>query len=91
MSDALRPHRGVLILVFGIIGIVLCFPLGIAAWVMGKGDLGAIDRGEMDPTGRGMTQAGMIIGIIATALAAIAIVIWALVLAGALFATAAGH
>lgn len=91
MADALRPHRGVLILVFGIIGVVMCFPLGIAAWVMGKGDLAAIDRGEIDPTGRGMTQAGMIIGIVATALAVIAIVIWVLVIAGVAFSAAAAH
>ena len=43
---------------------------GILAWVWGQGDLKKMRTGEMDPTGHGMTQAGMIIGIIATLLAA---------------------
>ena len=33
MADVVtpRPHRGVMILVFGIVGLTMCFPLGIAA------------------------------------------------------------
>jgi len=63
-----RPHRGVLILVLGIVGIVVCMPVGIAAWVMGNGDLAAMARGEMDPEGRGLTQAGKICGMVSVAL-----------------------
>ena len=62
------PHRGNTILVLGILGLIVCGPLGIAAWVMGKGDLAKIDAGLMDPTGRGTTQAGMVLGIIGTVL-----------------------
>jgi hypothetical protein len=40
--------------------------LGIAAWVLGQGDLGRISRGAMDPAGQGSTQAGWICGIIGT-------------------------
>jgi hypothetical protein len=66
----LQPHRGTMILVLGILSLVFtCFPLGIAAWVMGNTDLAAIRRGEMDPTGEGTTQAGRILGIISTVLA----------------------
>lgn len=62
---AMRPHRGVLILVLGILSWVLgCFIFGIVAWVMGNGDLRAMDAGQMDPEGRGMTQAGKIVGMI---------------------------
>ena len=79
MSDSLsagrRPHRGTLILVLGILGVVMCMPLGIAAWVMGNGDLAAMDRGEIDPEGRGMTQAGKILGMVSVALVAIGILI----------------
>ena len=68
MSDAplssRRPHRGALILVLGILGLVACMPLGIAAWVMGRSDLDSIRRGEIDADGEGMTKAGMILGII---------------------------
>ena len=62
------PNRGNTILVLGILGLIVCGPLGIAAWVMGKGDLAKIDAGLMDPTGRGTTQAGMVLGIIGTVL-----------------------
>jgi hypothetical protein len=71
----MQNHRGVLILVFGIIGLVVCFPFGIVAWVMGNTDLKAMDAGEMDPEGRGLTQAGKIIGIIATAMTALGFII----------------
>lgn len=85
-----RPHRGVLILIFGILGIVACFPLGIAAWVMGNSDLKAMQRGEMDRTGEGTTQAGKICGIIGVCLTALAIVIW-LCIAVLFVAGAAAH
>ena len=48
-------------------------PLGIVAWVMGSTDLKAMDAGTMDPEGRSITQAGKIIGMIATILNIIAL------------------
>ena len=59
MNANLQPHRGTLILVLGIVGLVCCFPVGIAAWIMGNGDLKAMAEGRMDPTGEGMTKAGL--------------------------------
>ena len=59
-----KPHRGVVVLVLGILGIVVCFICGIFAWVMGKNDLREMDAGTMDPAGRGMTKAGKICGMI---------------------------
>jgi hypothetical protein len=74
-----RPHRGTLILVFGILGIVIsCLPLGIAAWVMGNGDLAAMQRGEMDRSGESLTNAGKVCGIVSVVLGAIAIILWVL-------------
>jgi hypothetical protein len=64
----MKPHRGTMILILGILGLVVCGPLGIAAWIMGAGDLKEMDAGTMDPSGRGATQAGKICGIIATVL-----------------------
>lgn len=87
----MTPHRGVLILVLGIISLVVCYPLGIVAWIMGKGDLAEIDAGRMDPEGRGLTQAGMIIGIVATVLLILGLLMavgWLVLL---LLATAASH
>lgn len=62
----MQPHRGTTILVLGILSIVLCFICGIFAWVMGNKDLAAMDAGQMDPEGRGNTNAGRICGIIGT-------------------------
>jgi predicted Zn finger-like uncharacterized protein len=61
---ALQPHRGVMILVLGILSIVCCGFLGIAAWMMGNTDIRAMDEGTMDPQGRQMTQIGKILGIV---------------------------
>ena len=74
-----RPHRGVLILVLGIFGLVCCFICGIIAWVMGRGDLKEMDAGTMDASGRGLTQAGKICGMISVILQIVGIVIWLLV------------
>lgn len=64
----MKPHRATTILVLGVLSLVLCAPLGIAAWLMGRGDLKAMDAGEMDPSGRSNTNAGRICGLIATVL-----------------------
>ena len=58
----------------GILGIACCFICGIIAWVMGKNDLREIDAGTMDPTGRGLTNAGKICGMISVILACVAVV-----------------
>ena len=71
----LRPHRGVMILVFGILSLVICFIFGIVAWVMGNADLREMDAGQMDPEGRGLTQAGKILGIVGVCLTALGVVI----------------
>ncbi len=78
-GQPVRPHRGVMILVFGILGLVCCIVFGIVAWVMGNGDLREMDAGRMDPSGRGLTQAGKICGIVSVALQIVILVIWLLV------------
>ncbi len=69
--------------------LVVCAPLGIAAWIMGNGDLRQMDAGAMDPTGRSVTNAGRICGIIGTIFFVIAIIIIVLVFAFGLLV--AGH
>jgi hypothetical protein len=86
----MKPHRGTLILVLGILGLVVCGPLGIAAWVMGSGDLKEMDAGKMDPAGRGTTQAGKICGIIGTILFVLALVVFGVIFMFG-FATALTH
>ena len=88
----MKPHRGTLILVFGILGLVICAPFGIAAWIMGSGDLKQIDAGQMDPSGRGLTNAGRICGIIATILLVLSVIaVVALFAFGVLGAVASGR
>lgn len=67
-----EPHRGTLILTFGILSLVMFFiaPLGLclgmAAWIMGQSDLKKIRNNIMDPRGKELTQSGWICGIIGT-------------------------
>jgi hypothetical protein len=68
----LQPHRGPLVLVFGILGVTACLPLGIAAWWIGTKDLRAMDQGRMDPAGRDLTQAGKVCEMVGTALLVVA-------------------
>lgn len=63
-----QPHRGAIILTLGILSLVICAILGIIAWVMANNDLRLMNAGQMDPSGRGITQAGKICGMIGTIL-----------------------
>jgi ABC-type Fe3+ transport system permease subunit len=62
----MKPHRATAVLVLGILSLVTCPLLGVAAWVMGNNDLREMGSGQMDPTGRENTNAGRICGIIGT-------------------------
>jgi hypothetical protein len=90
----MKPHRGTLVLVFGILGLVSCGIFGIVAWVMGNNDLREMDAGLMDPEGRANTSAGRVCGIIGTALVAVGLLIFvgifALGFAGAAVSAASG-
>lgn len=85
--SGLKPHRGGMLLAFGILGIVCCVIFGIVAWVMGSGDLKEMAEGRMDPSGEGMTKAGKILGIIGCALTVLGVLAWlAMVVFGIAFA-----
>jgi predicted Zn finger-like uncharacterized protein len=68
----IKPHRGTLVLILGLIGLigglVFFFPavLGIVAWVMGHSDLREMKSGRMDTEGESNTYVGYILGIIST-------------------------
>ena len=78
----LKPHRGAVVLVLGILGLVVCVICGIIAWVMGNNDLREMAAGRMDRTGEGLTKAGKICGMISTILAIVGFGIWLLVVLG---------
>lgn len=86
----MKPHCGTLVLVLGILGLGLCGPLRIAAWIMGQGDLKEMDAGQMDPSGRSLTNAGRICGIIATILFALGILVFLILFAFGLLGAIAG-
>lgn len=96
-NPSIRPHRGTMILVLGILGIVLCMICGIIAWVMGNADLREMQAGRMDRTGEGLTKAGKICGMIGTILWGlyivfnIVILVIALVAGGAAAASGMGN
>jgi hypothetical protein len=67
-----EPHRGVLILVLGILSLVFFgIILGPIAWILGNSDLKKIRAGTMDPEGEQMTNIGRILGIVGTILHAV--------------------
>jgi hypothetical protein len=70
----MKPHRGTLILVLGILGLLLCQPLGIVAWILGNGDLKEMAAGAMDPAGKDLTNIGRILGIVAAILMVLGII-----------------
>ncbi|MDX2148672.1 MAG: hypothetical protein SFZ23_14255 [Planctomycetota bacterium] len=91
MLANLDPHRGVLLLVLGILSLVLgCFPLGIVSWVLGNNDLKSMAEGRMDPSGRGLTQAGKILGIVSVVLFSLGFLVWLLMLVLGIGMVAAG-
>ena len=77
------PHRGALVLVLGILSLIICAPLGIAAWVMGGSDLTAMRSGRMDRSGESLTTVGYVLGIIGTVLFGLQVVVGILLLVAA--------
>lgn len=80
-----RPHRGGTILTLGILSWVLCVICGACAWAMGSADLKDMRAGRMDRSGMGMTQAGMVLGMIHCILALIAIPLYVILIMAASF------
>ena len=67
----LKPHRAGTILTLGIIGLIICGPLCIAAWLMGDSEM---DAGIMDKSGRSTTSTGRALGVLGSILWILAIV-----------------
>ena len=80
------PHRGSVILTLGILGLVVCPLLGIAAWQMGNEDLRHMRYGRMEPSGRDLTSAGRVLGLVATGIFVFQLIVIGLILIGTLLA-----
>ena len=63
-ATGLKAHRATLVLALGIVGLLCCGPVSIVAFLFGKKDLEEMDAGLMDPSGRGTTNVGRILGIV---------------------------
>ncbi len=71
----MKPNRGGIILAFGILSLVVCPFFGLAAWIMADRDLEDMDHGRMDTSGRDLTKAGRICGIVGTVLLGVQVLI----------------
>ena len=73
--------KGMTILILGILSLVCCSPLGIAAWLMGNTALKEIDAQPGRYGNRQIVQIGRILGIIAMVFLVLS-VIWVLFMGG---------
>ena len=73
--------KGMTILILGILSLVCCSPLGIAAWLMGNNALKEIDAAPGQYSNRQIVQIGRILGIIGVVLLALPI-IWIIFFGG---------
>ncbi len=71
----LPPHRGEMVLILGLLGLLVCPLLGIAPVVMASRDLPLIDSGRMNPSGRGLVVAGKVLGWVSIVLVLLQLVI----------------
>jgi hypothetical protein len=78
-----EPSQATTALVLGIVGIVCCGPVGIAAWVMANNELQAISSGRRDPVNEGTAKAAKVVGIVATAFIVLPLILLFLVVGGA--------
>jgi TRAP-type C4-dicarboxylate transport system permease small subunit len=65
--------RATMSLILGILGLVICGVIAPFAWNMGKKTMNEIDASGGQLGGRGMAQAGYIMGIIGTVLLALGV------------------
>jgi hypothetical protein len=77
-----KPHRGTLILVLGILSFVACGIItGIPAWIMGNADLKEMRAGTMDREGESLTNIGRILGMVSVVLTVLSVCIWGIIFA----------
>lgn len=70
-----EPHRGMTILILGIVAIAFFHLVGPFAWYMGAVDLRKMREGRMDRRGESETRVGYILGIVSTLLMAVGLIV----------------
>jgi len=68
-------HRGDMLFILSIVGLLFFRILCIVVWVLANNDLKEMDAGRMDPEGRSKTNSARIIGMIGTILLCVALVL----------------
>jgi hypothetical protein len=81
MGGPVDHPKGMTILILGILGIVCCSPLGIAAFIMGNNALKEIDAQPGRYGNRQIVQIGRILGIVAMVLLVLSL-LWILFFGG---------
>lgn len=71
-----KSHRGGTLLALGVVGLLVCGPFCIAAWVMADSDLREMDAGIMDDGGRSSTSSARSLGICGTVLWIIGVIVF---------------
>ena len=82
------PEGASLILVLGILGLLICAPLGIAAWIQGNTYMKRCKEIGVEPEGSAV--AGRICGMIASILMLVVLVIYCAIFGLAMAGAAAG-
>lgn len=80
----MKPHRGNLLLVLGVLGLIVCPVFAVMTWLMAKADLLEIQMGTMDPEGESLTNIAKILGIIGTGLAILTILVIIAIVVGSI-------
>ena len=83
MSIDQKPEGATTVFVLGLLGIILCAPLGVAAWVMGNSYVAKCRALGVEPDG--LAVAGRIMGMIVTGLMILGFILGLLLLCAGIF------
>ena len=73
--------QGLLALVLGLVGLLLFPPVAPAAWIVGRREVRAVDRGRRNPRNRVLGQIGLVLGIVGSAVLVVGVVLVGVMLA----------
>jgi hypothetical protein len=78
MTGGSASTNAIIALIAGILSYVICWFIGgIIAWIIGKGEINKINRGESPEAGRTMAKIGMWLGIVNVILSILGGIIYA--------------
>ena len=83
MSIDQKPEGATTVFVLGLLGVLLCAPLGIAAWVMGNSYVAKCRAVGVEPDG--LAVAGRIMGMIVAGLMILGVIVGILMLCAGIF------